>query len=248
MSAPSTPATAATGTRAAGTASGSRDDFRDGKPHAVHAFGTKLVVLAGADGKLNVLDGYCRHMGGDLTQGTVKGDKIACPFHDWRWGGDGRAWASPTRSGSRCGPAPARGPRSRSNGMLFVWNDPEGNPPHPEVELPAHRRRRLGRVDRLDLDDAAIEGSNCREIIDNVVGHGALLLRPLRLPDVLQERLRGPRRHPVHGVARPPRHRQGQPVRRRGQPAEVRGVLLRAVVHDQLALERLQGHRRSSRS
>ena len=29
-------------------------------------------------------------MGGDLTQGTVKGDEIACPFHDWRWGGDGR--------------------------------------------------------------------------------------------------------------------------------------------------------------
>ena len=37
-----------------------------------------------------MLDGYCRHMGGDLTQGTVKGDEIACPFHDWRWGGDGK--------------------------------------------------------------------------------------------------------------------------------------------------------------
>ena len=37
-----------------------------------------------------MLDAYCRHMGGDLTMGTVKGDAIACPFHDWRWGGDGR--------------------------------------------------------------------------------------------------------------------------------------------------------------
>ena len=44
---------------------------------------------------LNVLDGYCRHMGGDLTQGTVKGDEIACPFHDWRWGGDGKCKAIP---------------------------------------------------------------------------------------------------------------------------------------------------------
>ena len=34
-------------------------------------------------------------MGGDLTQGTVKGDEIACPFHDWRWGGDGKCKSIP---------------------------------------------------------------------------------------------------------------------------------------------------------
>ncbi len=41
--------------------------FRDGTPHAVPAFGGKVVVWAASDGNLNVLDGYCRHMGGDLT-------------------------------------------------------------------------------------------------------------------------------------------------------------------------------------
>jgi nitrite reductase/ring-hydroxylating ferredoxin subunit len=65
-------------------------EFGDGKPHAVLAFGKKLVVFRSGDGKINALDGYCRHMGGDLTEGEVKGDEIACPFHDWRWGGDGR--------------------------------------------------------------------------------------------------------------------------------------------------------------
>ena len=34
-----------------------------------NAFGQKLVVFRGGDGKINVLDGYCRHMGGDLSQG-----------------------------------------------------------------------------------------------------------------------------------------------------------------------------------
>ena len=63
--------------------------FTDGKPHEIFAFGGKLVVWADSQGNLKVLDGYCRHMGGDLTQGTVKGDEIACPFHDWRWGGVG---------------------------------------------------------------------------------------------------------------------------------------------------------------
>ena len=69
---------------------GLADTFRDGKPHAINAFDTKLVVFADSKGDLRVLDGYCRHMGGDLTQGEVKGDNIACPFHDWRWGGDGK--------------------------------------------------------------------------------------------------------------------------------------------------------------
>src|SRR4051812_48619446 len=69
--------------------------FRDGRPHAVQAFGTKLVVFVDEHDALCVLDGYCRHMGGDLTQGTVKDGKIACPFHDWRWAGNGRCVAIP---------------------------------------------------------------------------------------------------------------------------------------------------------
>ena len=109
--------------------------FRDGgsgpagsRPHAVQAFGTKLVVFADADGELHVLDAYCRHMGGDLTMGTIKGDEVACPFHDWRWGGDGRCARIPYAR--RVPPAA----RTRSwltmerNGQLFVWHDPEGNP------------------------------------------------------------------------------------------------------------------------
>src|SRR5215470_20422224 len=46
---------------------GLADSFRAGGPHAVSAFGTKLVVFADSAGALHVLDGYCRHMGGDLT-------------------------------------------------------------------------------------------------------------------------------------------------------------------------------------
>ena len=65
-------------------------DYLDGKPHGVEIFGTMLVVFADSEGELKVLDGYCRHMGGNLAQGSIKGDTVACPFHDWRWGGDGK--------------------------------------------------------------------------------------------------------------------------------------------------------------
>ena len=37
---------------------GLADSFRDGAPHAVQAFGSKLVIFADAGGHLNALDGY----------------------------------------------------------------------------------------------------------------------------------------------------------------------------------------------
>ena len=143
-------------------------DFDDGKPHAINAFGQKLVVFRSGDGNINVLDSYCRHMGGDLSQGTVKGNEIACPFHDWRWGGDGRCKQVPY---SRRTPRLARTQAwttLEQDGMLFVWNDPERNPPPPEVGIP--------RIEGATSDGwtdwhwyTTVVHTNCREIIDNVV-------------------------------------------------------------------------------
>ena len=55
---------------------GLAESFRDGEPHGINAFGTRLVVFADPDGEIHVLDGYCRHMGGDLSMGTIKGDTL----------------------------------------------------------------------------------------------------------------------------------------------------------------------------
>jgi 3-ketosteroid 9alpha-monooxygenase subunit A len=148
---------------------GLAEPFRDGKPHAVEAFGTKLVVFATEGGELNVLDAYCRHMGGDLSQGTVKGEAIACPFHDWRWGGDGRCKQIPYAKR-----IPLRA-RTRSwltlerNGQLFVYHDPEGNPPPENVVIPETKGASGPEWSDWTWDTVRIEGSNCREIIDNMV-------------------------------------------------------------------------------
>jgi 3-ketosteroid 9alpha-monooxygenase subunit A len=52
--------------------------------------------------------------------------------------------------------------------MLFVWNDPEGKPPPPEVSIP--------RIEGATSDEwtdwhwyTTVVNTNCREIIDNVV-------------------------------------------------------------------------------
>jgi len=144
-------------------------DFRDGRPHQVQAFGAKLVVWDDADGELRVLDAYCRHMGGDLSQGTVKDGNIACPFHDWRWGGDGRCKQIPY---SRRVPLRARTsawPTLDQDGMLFVWNDPEGNPPIAEQAIPKIPGATSDEWTDWHWYSIRIDGSNCREIVDNVV-------------------------------------------------------------------------------
>ncbi|WP_067673723.1 Rieske 2Fe-2S domain-containing protein [Nocardia miyunensis] len=143
-------------------------DYADGQPHSIQAFGTRLVVFRGADGTLNVLDAYCRHMGGDLSDGEVKGNEIACPFHDWRWGGDGRCKQIPY---ARRVPPLARTrawTTLEQDGLLFVWNDPEGRKPPADITIP--------RIEGAGSDEwtewhwyTTVVNTNCREIIDNIV-------------------------------------------------------------------------------
>jgi 3-ketosteroid 9alpha-monooxygenase subunit A len=144
-------------------------EFDDGKPHGLEAFGTKLVIWKGADGNLNVLDAYCRHMGGDLSTGTVQGDNVACPFHSWRWGGDGKCKEIPY---ARRVP-----PRARTrawttkviDGQLLVWHDHEGNPPPEHVTIPAIPGYEDGEWTDWVWDKTLVPNSHCREIIDNMV-------------------------------------------------------------------------------
>ncbi|WP_328298087.1 Rieske 2Fe-2S domain-containing protein [Streptomyces sp. NBC_00435] len=144
--------------------------FRDGNPHEVEAFGTRLVVFQGeSGGTLAVLNAYCPHMGGNLAHGTVKGDAVACPFHDWRWSGDGRCAAIPY---ARRVPPRARTRAWTSlerNGQLYVWHDPEGNPPPPGVTIPVIEGVGDPEWSDWSWNSLRVENSNCREIVDNVV-------------------------------------------------------------------------------
>jgi len=167
-------------------------DFSDGKPHAVEAFGGKLVVWADREGKLNVLDGYCRHMGGDLTQGSVKGDEIACPFHDWRWGGNGRCQAIPyarrvpPRARTRSYPAQVR------NGHLLVWHDAEGSAPQTDQLPPVLEG--IGTPDWTDWTWTALEvaNSHCREVVDNVVDMAHFFYVHFAFPTTFRNVFEGP--------------------------------------------------------
>lgn len=143
-------------------------EFKDHKPHTLNIFGTKLVAYQGElDGQIHILDAYCPHMGADLSIGEVKGDAIQCPFHHWQWNGDGKCTEIPY-----CKRIPPKA-RTRAwvsceeNKLLFIYNDPEGNPPPPEVAIP--------RIDACFngewtdwVTNRWLFNTNCRELVDNL--------------------------------------------------------------------------------
>ncbi|CAM2929431.1 Rieske 2Fe-2S domain-containing protein [Prescottella defluvii] len=148
---------------------GRAQDFRDGKPHQVKIFGTDLVVFEDSKGELQVLDAFCRHMGGNLAMGEIKGDSIACPFHDWRWNGKGKCTEIPY---ARRVPPVAKTRawvKLERNGLFFVYNDPQGNPPPAEVTIPQIEGYDEGGWSDWSWNTYVVEGSHCREIVDNVV-------------------------------------------------------------------------------
>jgi phenylpropionate dioxygenase-like ring-hydroxylating dioxygenase large terminal subunit len=68
------------------------------------------------------MDARCSHLGSDLGAGTVVGEGIRCPFHDWTYGPDGRCTHIPAQphipvtARQTCYPAEER------HGMVFMFN------------------------------------------------------------------------------------------------------------------------------
>jgi 3-ketosteroid 9alpha-monooxygenase subunit A len=141
--------------------------FKDGKPHGIDAFGTRLVIFQGANGELNVLNAYCLHMGGNLADGRIVGDTIACPFHDWRWGGDGRCVAVPYAKRIPPGAFTRAWHAREINSHLVIWHDPEGNPPPASAELPRIEGAYSSEWSDWAWCDDIIE-THPRELIDNL--------------------------------------------------------------------------------
>ncbi len=84
------------------------DDLKDGGPLRTKVLGLRYVAFRDSQGAAHVLADTCVHRGGSLGRGKVTGDSIACPYHGWRYGGDGRCTHIPAQKEGQNPPARAK--------------------------------------------------------------------------------------------------------------------------------------------
>ena len=143
------------------------DELQPGTVRALEYFGKRLVVFRGEDGIAHVLDAYCAHLGAHLgVGGEVVGNTIKCPFHAWRYDGDGNCVEVPY---ARKIPPRAKvhaWTMCEKNGMILVWHHAEGKPPSFEIpDVPEWGSQEWSPPQRRSFKVRA----HCQEMAENVV-------------------------------------------------------------------------------
>ncbi|MEM9455317.1 MAG: aromatic ring-hydroxylating dioxygenase subunit alpha [Myxococcota bacterium] len=99
-------------------------EVRRGKPHAARRLGLDLVLWRDADTVVRAVTDRCPHRGTALSAGRVRDGCIECPFHGFRFDGDGACVKVP------CNGPDAQRPRhlaTRSfvlreeHGLVWLW-------------------------------------------------------------------------------------------------------------------------------
>ena len=118
-------------------------------------FGTELVLFRDSDGAARVLDAYCPHLGAHLGYGgKVEDDCIRCPFHAWRFDGDGRCVEVPYANKIPPLAQLDAWPVFEANGLVMVYHHMDARPPAwtPPV-LPEYGADELDRLHAAALED-----------------------------------------------------------------------------------------------
>lgn len=106
------------------------DELAVGEVKSVRFFGKEMALWRGEDGQPRLIDAYCAHYGANMAVGgVVNGNLLECPFHAWRWDGDGSAKEVPY---ARVIPPQARRkncipsyPVQENSGIIWMWYHPD---------------------------------------------------------------------------------------------------------------------------
>ncbi len=60
------------------------NEIPDGTSKEVELQG-RVVALFNRNGQIHAIDGICPHAGGPLSEGTLDGFVVTCPWHGWQF-------------------------------------------------------------------------------------------------------------------------------------------------------------------
>lgn len=112
---------------------GTVGDVAPGAVKTVHYFGQDIVLFRTEAGVLSALDRTCPHVGAHLGLGTVQGNCLRCPFHDWAFATDGRCVEIPYAPKIPPRAVVRTWPMREKNGLIFVYYCPKNEAPTWEV-------------------------------------------------------------------------------------------------------------------
>ncbi len=120
---------------------GYSDKLEQGQIDSLHYFGRDLILWRDEAGNAHLQDAYCPHLGAHIgVGGKVKGELVECPFHHWRFDGEGNVAEidyAKRLNDKACLPTY---PVVEHYGVIMAWYHPEGVeplwelPPIPEAD------------------------------------------------------------------------------------------------------------------
>ena len=119
------------------------------KPVRTRMLGQDFVLFRDTSDKVHCLHDVCLHRGGSLAGGWIRGDCVACPYHGWRYDGEGRVTLIPSEGADFQPHRRARidaYPTCERYGMIWVFlgDVPEEErfplPEFPEYDDPVWKR------------------------------------------------------------------------------------------------------------
>lgn len=136
------------------------------KPVHVKMLGQDFVLFRDNNGKVHCLSDVCLHRGGSLSGGWNKGDCVACPYHGWRFNGEGKVTLIPSEGEEFTPPDRARidaYPTEERYGMIWVFMG--DNPEEERFPLPAFDE--YGSPDWKMLTDNMTWGAEAARVVEN---------------------------------------------------------------------------------
>lgn len=118
-------------------------ELRRGKPLGVKILGLGVALFRQSNGQVAALIDQCVHRGTRLSAGKLADDCLVCPYHGWRYDGDGRVVHIPTIDGIKPAATPSDYPfRQRSlpvreqDGLIWVFIGDDNADKKPIFRMP----------------------------------------------------------------------------------------------------------------